>query len=307
VGRWGRRHRRGGTAAALTLVVAGVATAVGGLAGAATGGSNPDNAVVRAVSPAAQQAARAFWTPSQMAAAAPAPALSPASAGPAVSPPRGIPTARQFNGVLTVGALFFTTRRTVHFCTASVVDSTHEDLVITAAHCVYSGGFASNIEFVPGFHSGREPRGAWVVKTITVATGWVRSQNQNLDFAFLAVAPPRGTRRPIQQVTGGLRLGISRPYRRPIEVVGYNNTDSRPVECATHSFRFEANQMEFYCHDFRDGTSGAPWIIHYDSRNGTGDVFGVIGGFEQGGLLEWASYSSYFGRPALDLYLVAER
>jgi len=305
VGRWGRRHRRGGTAAALTLVVAGVATAVGGLAGAATGGSNPDIAVVRAVSPAAQQAARAFWTPSRMVAAAPA--LNAVSAGPAVSPPRGIPTARQFNGVPTVGALFFTTGRAVHFCTASVVDSAHENLVITAAHCVFSGGLASNIEFVPGYHSGRQPHGAWVVKKITVATGWVHSQNQNLDFAFLAVAPPAGTRRQIQQVTGGLRLGISRPYRRPIEVIGYNNTDSKPVECATHSFRFEANQMEFYCHDFRDGTSGAPWIIRYDSRNGTGDVFGVIGGFEQGGLLEWASYSSYFGRPALDLYLVAER
>ena len=108
-------------------------------------------------------------------------------------------------------------------------------------------------------------------------------------------------------MTGGLRLGINRPYRRPIEVIGYNNTSTRPVECATHSFEFEANQMEFYCHGYRDGTSGGPWIVRYDSHNGTGVVFGVIGGFQLGGAVEWASYSAYFGSSALDLYLQAER
>jgi hypothetical protein len=119
------------------------------------------------------------------------------------------------------------------------------------------------------------------------------------------VTPPG--RRPLQQVTGGLQLGINRPYRRPIEVIGYNNTDRRPVECATHSFEFRPDQMEFYCHGFRDGTSGGPWIVRYDSRNGSGVVIGVIGGYQLGGIYEWASCSAYFGRSALALYLRAER
>lgn len=304
--RWGRRYRRWAVTTALTLVLAAVGgAAIGAMAAAATGGSHPDIGVVRAVGPAAQQAARAFWTPSRMAAASPA--LSDIIAGRAAGPPPGTPTARPFGGVPTVGALFFTTGTATHFCTASVVDSRTQNLVLTAAHCVYSSTFATNIEFVPGYHDGRRPFGAWVVKTITVATGWVKSQNQNLDFAFLAVTPPAHTQRPIQQVTGGLRLGVNKPYRRPIEVVGYNNSASKPVECATHSFEFKPGQMEFFCHGYRDGTSGAPWIVRYNSHNGTGVVFGDIGGFQLGGVFEWASYSSYFGSATLNLYFQAER
>jgi hypothetical protein len=41
-----------------------------------------------------------------------------------------------FNGVRTVGALFYTTGSKAHFCTASVVDSATLNLILTAAHCV---------------------------------------------------------------------------------------------------------------------------------------------------------------------------
>jgi hypothetical protein len=304
--RWGQRHGRlAVAAAALALAAAAAAQAVGAVAGTAAGESRPGIGVVRAVGPAAQRATRAFWTPARMAAASPV--LGETVAGPAVSPPPGIPTARLFGGVPTVGALFFTTGTAAHFCTASVVDSRTQNLVLTAAHCVYSSTFAANIEFVPGYHVGRKPFGAWVVKTIVVAAGWARSHNQNLDFAFLVVTPPAGVKKQIQQVTGGLQLGVNKPYRRPIEVIGYNNGARRPVECATHSFEFKPGQMEFYCHGYRDGTSGAPWIVRYDSHNGTGIVFGDIGGFELGGVFEWASYSSYFGSAALKLYYQAER
>lgn len=64
--------------------------------------------------------------------------------------------------------------------------------------------------------------------------------------------------------------------------------------------------MEFYCHGFWDGTSGGPWITGYNSRLGTGAVHGVIGGYEQGGYYEWASYSSYFGPHLASLFLAAE-
>jgi hypothetical protein len=288
-------------------MLAAVAGAAGadGIAGASSTYSKPGTAVMDAVNPAAQQAARSFWTASRMAAATPP--ASVVTAGPAVAgPPPGTPTATLFTGVPTVGALFFTTGTALHFCTASVVNSAALDLVLTAAHCVYFDGKATdNVEFVPGYHSGRRPFGAWVVKASFVAAGWKRSQDQNLDFAFLAVTPPPG-RRQIQHVTGGLQLGINRPYQRPVEVIGYNTSASRPVECATHSFEFEPDQMEFLCHGYRDGTSGAPWIVRYDASNGTGLVIGIIGGFQLGGLAEWASYSSYFGRPAYLLYQQAQ-
>jgi V8-like Glu-specific endopeptidase len=305
----GRHHRRRAvTSTALALAaVAGAASAAlpmaGGLATASTVGTRPDTGIMRTVSPTAQRTARAFWTPSRMAAATPA--QENVKAGKA-GPPPGTPTAVHFGGVPTAGALFYTTGTAKHFCTASVVNSGNENLVLTAAHCVYNGSYASNIEFVPGYHSGLQPYGAWAVKTITVAAGWQQTRNPNLDVAFLAVTPPSGTDRPIQSVTGGLRLGINRPYRRDIEVIAYNDAASRPVECSTKSFEFDTGQLEFYCRDFMNGSSGAPWIVRYVPGNGTGLVIGVIGGFELGGDFPWASYSPYFGSSALALYRQAE-
>ena len=207
----------------------------------------------------------------------------------------------------TVGALFFTTGTKKHFCTASVVNSFTADLILTAAHCVYGTTYASNIEFVPQFHNKKQPYGAWPVQTITVATGWQQSHDQNLDFAFLTVAPPAGTHLPIQLVTGGLWLGINRGYTHPIEVIGYNNTGVAPIKCATDSFEFAPNQMKFFCRDYQNGTSGGPWILDFNSSSGTGTVFGVIGGYEEGGNVPWSSYSAYFGLPTLKLFLQAEK
>src|SRR5712691_8535639 len=118
-------------------------------AAARPGRSAPGPAIgtVHPVSQAAQQAAEAFWTPARMAAAQGEAAQGHASKA---SPPPGTPTARPFGGVPTIGALFYTTGSGAHFCTASVVDSEHEDLIVTAAHCVYASGYSANIEFVPG-------------------------------------------------------------------------------------------------------------------------------------------------------------
>ncbi len=166
-------------------------------------------------------------------------------------------------------------------------------------------GFATNIEYVPGYHDGKRPYGVWPVETITVASGWKLSHDPDLDFAFLTLASAGG--RQIQARTGGLTIGFTRWYSEKIEAIGHNDSDAEPVRCATKSFRFRTGQMEFYCHGFWTGTSGGPWIIGYNARNGTGTVFGVIGGYELGGDYEWASYSAYFGSAARTLYQQAER
>jgi V8-like Glu-specific endopeptidase len=242
-------------------------------------------------------------TPVQAAAQAAAQADAPAATP---TPPPGIPSPTHFNGVPTVGTLFFTTGTQQHFCTASVVDSPTANLVLTAAHCVYGSSYATNIEYVPQYHDGQQPFGAWAVQTITVAAGWQSSHDPNLDFAFLTVTPPAGTHRPIQFVTGGLHLGINIGYAHRIEVIGYNNGEDEPIKCASRSFKFEPGQLEFYCNDFQDGTSGGPWIVGFSPRWGTGTVFGVIGGYEEGGDYPWASYSVYFSGPTLKLYWQAE-
>ena len=332
-----RQHpSRLSTVAAVTLTVSACVAVSGGAAGAATsqvtspmtGGPPATQAVLHTIGTAAQAMAREFWTTTRMASATPAGQARPepasahpegvsahpdggsarpegVSASPAGASPE-IPNPTFFNGVPTVGALFFTIGTHAHFCTASVVNSTTRDLVLTAAHCVYGTVFATNVAYVPEWHQGVSPYGSWAVQSITVAAGWKQSRNPNLDFAFLAVTSPPGTRRPIQSVTGGLRLGAGTRYARPVTVIGYNDTDDQPIGCATSSFVFETGQMEFYCNSFRDGTSGGPWILHLNPVTGSGTVVGDIGGYEQGGDYPWASYSPYYSWPILRLFVQAE-
>lgn len=272
------------------------------------------SAVTYRVSAVAQRTAVAFWTPARMMAAtgdsgarvAPGGRAAPmAPARDAAGPPPGTPTAVKFSGVPTTGALFYTTGTAKHFCTASVTDSQPGDLVLTAAHCVYGSGYATNIAYVPEYHSGQRPYGTWAVTSITVATRWRTLHDVNLDVAFLGVAPRSG--RTIQSVTRGLALSINGPYVMDVEVIGYNDTDDQPVHCYTRAFEFRAWQLEFYCHDYWSGTSGGPWITAYNAHTGTGTVHGVIGGYEQGGDFEWASYSSYFGTAIFNLFQQAQR
>jgi V8-like Glu-specific endopeptidase len=304
----------GGAAGAATSPVTGTVTTT------VTGGTPATQAVLHTIGTAAQATAREFWTATRMASATPAGQArpEPASADPEGSstspegvstslagPPPGTPNPTYFNGVPTVGALFFTTGTRAHFCTASVVNSATRDLVLTAAHCVYGSGYATKLAYVPEWHQGVSPYGSWAVQSITVAAGWKQSQDPNLDFAFLAITPPPGTRRPIQSVTGGLRLGAGTGYAHPVTVIGYNDSNDRPIGCATTSFEFDSGQMEFYCNSFWDGTSGGPWILHLNPVTGSGTVVGDIGGYEQGGDYPWASYSPSYSWPILRLFVQA--
>ena len=55
-----------------------------------------------------------------------------------------------------------------------------------------------------------------------VARAWRQRHDPDLDFAFLTVAASGHPGRPIQRVTGGLRLGIGRGYAHWIRLIGYN-------------------------------------------------------------------------------------
>lgn len=292
------------------VIGAGVAVSAGGAAGggarAGEAGPGADVAVIHQVSATEQRAALAYWTQAGTAGRdVPLPQAAPVLAASRVSAPRGIPTATHFGGGPTTGALFATMGGARHFCTAATVRSTAGNLVITAAHCVDAAGFAARVEYIPGYRDGRRPYGTWAVRKIIVPAGWHQSHDPDLDFAFLVVGGANSPR--IQGRTGGLTVGFTRWYRETIEAIGYNDGDGTPVRCRAKSFKFRSGQMEFYCHGFRAGTSGGPWITGYRAGNGTGTVFGVIGGYETGGDYEWASYSSYFGSALRALFGQAER
>lgn len=212
--------------------------------------------------------------------------------------------ARGFGGTPAVGALFVTAGTGLgrHFCTASVIDSPHGNLVVTAAHCVTRIAPAK-MTFVPGYHGGRAPYGVWAVTRVILDSRWISSAAPDDDFAFLVVRSP--AKPPVERITGGERLGIGQPPGRMVRVVGYPDGVSAPIVCTNRARLYSPDQLEFDCGGYADGTSGSPLLAEVNPATGLGAVIGVIGGYEQGGYTADVSYAARFAANAAALYKVA--
>ncbi|WP_157420196.1 trypsin-like serine peptidase [Actinomadura kijaniata] len=254
-----------------------------------------------------------YWTARRMTAAAPVAgrALQP-QVGARAATPRGVPTAKAFGGVRTIGALFFTTQdKRDHYCTASVIASNSKRLLLTAAHCIHGGkghGYVKNVAFVPKYDRGRAPYGVWTARSALVYSGWQKRGDPDLDFGFVTLNPRKG--RNIQSVVGAYRLGINRGTGLWVNVAGnpkaaWDRRD-RPIWCRVKTRRQSRYQIRMDCGGFYGGTSGSPWILNYNPRNNTGYVNGVLGGYQGGGNTHYTSYSPYFDKDIHNLRKLAD-
>ncbi|MEU6666677.1 trypsin-like peptidase domain-containing protein [Streptomyces sp. NPDC046727] len=192
-----------------------------------------------------------------------------------------------------VGALFAADRPGGHFCTASVVDSPHGDLIVTAAHCV--AGAESDLVFVPGYRDGRAPDGVWRVTRRFLPDGWARDQDEDSDLAFAAVADRDGER--LEDVAGANRFatGVA-TGATAVTVTGYPDSRETPITCTNKPTPHGRTQQRIDCPEFTGGTSGSPWV------NGDQQIVGILGGHEQGGTTADTSYSVVLGGRAAELY-----
>jgi V8-like Glu-specific endopeptidase len=222
------------------------------------------------------------------------------------SDPTVMTNGQSFGGVAAVGALFVESSGKLgqHFCTASVVDSPHGDLAVTAAHCVT--GVSSEIAFVPGYANGTEPYGIWQVTKVYTDQAWQSSQDPDDDVAFLQLSSASGAAESIEAITGAEQVATGAPARQLVQVIGYPDGADQPVSCLNWAKIFSPTQLEFDCGGYPNGTSGGPFLANVSASTGQGTVIGVIGGYEQGGDTPQVSYSAAFGPAVADLYQTAE-
>ncbi|MGW4805889.1 trypsin-like serine peptidase [Kitasatospora sp. NPDC004272] len=178
-----------------------------------------------------------------------------------------------------------------HFCTASVIDSPGRNLILTAAHCL-SG--ANGTTFAPGYRDGRAPYGSWRVTKVYTADGWRNGGDPDEDFAILAVAPNDG--RQIEDAVGGNPLGTDAPWTARVRLYGYPASTELPILCTNTTTRQDTYQRRIDCPAFPGGTSGGPFV-----DTDTGEVIGVIGGYQQGGDTADTSYSAAFDHTIAEL------
>ncbi|MEU3714019.1 trypsin-like serine peptidase [Streptomyces catenulae] len=341
--RHGRKHRGKAVAVALgaglgltawlataTVSQAGVAPddrprshAAPGALGAATpapsatgDGHRPRISITSAAASWTAEAAADFWTPAKMAAALPhgdapdGPTAMTSAAGPATA---SVPTARYIGGIPSVGVLFSVDKDAhAHYCTASVVTSPRRNLLLTAGHC----NPGKRAAFVPKYRSGAatQPYGVWAItKSFLYPGHGTTGAASDLDFAFATVAPDRRGR-AIESLTGGNTLTPTPGYTNDVTVIGYpsvrHDPKDRAIRCETGTKRLDGyRQLRMECNGFHGGTSGSPWLTHFDERTKTGRVIGNIGGLNGGGPdgphADRTSYSPYYGAEILGLYLRA--
>ncbi|MDH6143372.1 MULTISPECIES: trypsin-like serine peptidase [Kitasatospora] len=230
--------------------------------------------------------------PSSAAPSSPAPVASDTRTTPTTSPaPPGAESNR-------VGALFNSpVGPGDHFCTASVVHSAGHDLILTAAHCVSSG--ASGVTFAPGYRDGKAPFGTWQVTKVFTTNGWSQTGDPDQDFAFLQVAA-NSSGQQVEDVVGSENLGLNEPFTATVRLYGYPNASDEPIVCSNATTQQSAYQRRIDCPAYPNGTSGGPWI-----STATGNVIGVIGGYQQGGYTDDTSYSAYFDSTIGNLYSTA--
>lgn len=227
-------------------------------------------------------------------------ATAPADDGNAYTPRRTEQNAR-------VGAVFEKDDSGDHFCTASVVQSPGRNMLITAAHCAYdadAGSTVNDLVFAPDYRNGDEPTGLWKVKKVIVDDRWAKSQDEDLDVAFLELDKKDG--KQIQDVLGGNTLGIDRGFDNEVKITGYPTSRNTPISCQNRTTKYSDTQMRIQCTDFEGGTSGSPWLADYDPKSHTGTVIGVLGGHEGGGDEDDVSYAAYFDDDIADLYKRAQ-
>ncbi|MFF4949988.1 trypsin-like serine peptidase [Streptomyces chattanoogensis] len=263
--------------------------------------------------------AAAYWTPQRMAAAiAPAHGRTVSRTSPAPLTGRSgakktsgrVPAGRHFDGIPSVGVLFSVDGDSkAHHCTASVVHSPSGNLILTAGHC----NPGSRAAFVPQYTSGAttQPYGIWAIDAKYDYPGrGTTGPGADLDFAFATVVPD-DQGRSLESVTGGNTLTPTPGYRNKVTVVGYpsvrNDPQDRAVRCDTSTSRLSGTrQLRMECGGFYGGTSGSPWLTHYDERTRTGRIVGLIGGLNGGGPTgpnsDRTSYSPYFGTEIMALY-----
>ncbi|MFE5559138.1 trypsin-like serine peptidase [Streptomyces sp. NPDC056544] len=182
-----------------------------------------------------------------------------------------------------------------HHCSAVVVHSPRGDLIVTAAHCVYGGGFRTNLAFAPGYRDGVAPYGIWVPTRIDVDPRWTRDQDPDHDVALVRLRRPGYPGQRLEDVTGALTMDFGTELPAPARLMGYPNYAEQPMECRNTAVQAGPTQVRLDCADVPNGTSGGP------VTTGRSTLIGVIGGRDGGGDEE-TSYSVRFGDAVRALY-----
>ena len=277
-----------------------------------------------------------FWTPTRMRSAKPIDTPKPGSgelASPSAAPPEGgedglldgaeravadfaevadptVPGFRQNGAIFIV----LPRHRGLARCSGASVNAPNMSVVFTAGHCVNDGGPRRWLDrdwiFVPGYHDGVRPFGAFVAKWLGATTPWVYEGSENADVGAAVVSRNESGRR-LGAAVGGYGIAWNLSPRQVFDVHGYpaappfDGTSQRICEDTPFlghdlaSFLWTGPLNLGLTCNVTGGGSGGAWTIKGDVLNSVTNY-----GYSDDAA---TNFGSYFGDAVKALYAHAAR
>jgi V8-like Glu-specific endopeptidase len=150
------------------------------------------------------------------------------------------------------------------YCTAQVISP--KNIIVTAAHCVYNGGWYKGWTFVPAERNGTTPYGQFRWTRADILPGWISSGGRRNDVALIQLAN-NSSGRSVSYYTGWLGWKVNYPYERSLHSFGYASNISTQYTsvCAAESFYASSEGTDVLnkgC-NMTYGSSGGGWIDAY--------------------------------------------
>jgi V8-like Glu-specific endopeptidase len=163
-------------------------------------------------------------------------------------------------------------------CSGGTVNSGKRRLVVTAGHCVHTGGsggqWMQNWAFHPGYQFGTGPAGIFPLFQAWSNSGWTGSGNLGYDYAIAITQTNTAGQRIVDRVGGnGLIVNPGRPFVTAIAYPSNFQSNEQQAFCqAQLTARSSANRDQKLNCDLRFGASGGPWMRDYSDATTLGAI-----------------------------------
>jgi V8-like Glu-specific endopeptidase len=192
-------------------------------------------------------------------------------------------------------------------CSASTLNSSSKQLVLTAGHCVHGGSgkmWYTNWIFIPDYSYGQPaPYGRWQGKSATTFTQWINSSDQNRDVAMVTVARDANGA-GIVNVVGGNGFRWNLGFNVQVTILAYPTNapydGTTQHSCQGTTSQYGSEYMIALPCGFGKGASGGPWLISYDNTARVGYSNGTLSGGPDNS--SW-DVASYFDTEVYNMYM----
>lgn len=245
--------------------------------------------------PTADAALRAYWTPRRMRQAVHHAAVRDGTATSglaAQAAAAGLPDGHgPVATVDTVGKLFFTyPGGQPSVCSGSVLNTSAETLVLTAAHCLEEGGpngqWHTNFLFVPAYDgSAAPPLGSFAVWNVASDSLWASDADENHDYG-IAITYDNSLGEHVADAAGAFDIVSGHGTVNEVTIIGYPSEgayDGKHQEYCkdlSEPTPVPRNLIMARCPNMVGGSSGSPWLLDYDPVDQVGEIYGVNAVFD---------------------------